>query len=156
MSSRAQRCLNGLTLGYLKGTAVRDHPMVSSLALCPDNAKQDPAAYGVEFGVVFVAKGSRAAHIQEGPDCLDPYDSDLEGERHFWLVVSSRRYRLMRIEHARVRLAICLVLRTNVLLYVPGTRVRYKFGTVRVRCVYAQGTQWSNIIICRFYTSSLV
>ena len=66
---------------------MRGHPMVWSLALCPDNAKQDPAVYGAEFGVVLLAKGSRAAHIQEGPVCLGPYDSGLEGERHFWLVV---------------------------------------------------------------------
>ena len=39
-SSRAQR--------YLKGTIVRGHPMVWSLALCPDDAKQDPVVYGTE------------------------------------------------------------------------------------------------------------
>ena len=38
-SSRSQRCLNALTPGYLKGTVVRVHPMVWSLALCPDYAK---------------------------------------------------------------------------------------------------------------------
>ena len=30
--------------------------MVWSLALYPDNAKQDPVVYGAEFGVVFLAK----------------------------------------------------------------------------------------------------
>ena len=39
--SRAQRCLTALAPGYLEGTVVRGHPMVWSLALCPDNVKQD-------------------------------------------------------------------------------------------------------------------
>ena len=37
--------------------------MVWSLALCPDNAKQDPVVYGAKLGVVFLAKGSRTASI---------------------------------------------------------------------------------------------
>ena len=37
--------------------------MVCSLALCPDDAKQDPVVYGAEFGVVFLAKGPRTAPI---------------------------------------------------------------------------------------------
>ena len=40
-SSRSKRRLNALKPGYLKGTAVRSHPMVWSLALCPDDTKQD-------------------------------------------------------------------------------------------------------------------
>ena len=44
--------------------------MVWSLALCPDDAKQDSVVYGAEFGVVFLAKGPRTASIQEGLDCL--------------------------------------------------------------------------------------
>ena len=52
--------------------------MVWSLALCPDDAKQDPVVYGAEFGVVFLA---------EDLDCLDLYHSGLEGERYFRLVV---------------------------------------------------------------------
>ena len=39
--------------------------MVWFLALCPDDAKQDPVVYGAEFGVVFLAKGPRTASIQE-------------------------------------------------------------------------------------------
>ena len=35
-SSRVQRCLNAITLGYLKGTDIRGHPMIWPLALCPD------------------------------------------------------------------------------------------------------------------------
>ena len=62
--------MNAVTPGYLKGTVVRGHPMVWSLALCPDDAKQDPVVYGAEFGVVFLAKGPRTASIQEGLDCL--------------------------------------------------------------------------------------
>ena len=50
-SSRAQRCLNALAPGYLKGTVVRGHPVVWSLALRSDDAKQDPVVYGTKFGV---------------------------------------------------------------------------------------------------------
>ena len=38
--------------------------MVWSLALCPDDTKQDSMVYGAEFGVVFLAKGPRSAFIQ--------------------------------------------------------------------------------------------
>ena len=86
-SSRSQRHLNALTPGYLKGTVVRSHPMVLSLALCPDDTKQDSVVYGAEFGVVFLAKGPRTASIQEGLDCLRLNHSGLEGERDFRLVV---------------------------------------------------------------------
>ena len=52
-SSRAQRCLNALAPGNLKGTVVRGHPVVWSLALrSDDDAKQDPVVYGTKFGVV--------------------------------------------------------------------------------------------------------
>ena len=50
--ARAQRCLNALAPGYLKGTVVRGHPVVWSLALRSDDAKQDPVVYGTKFGVV--------------------------------------------------------------------------------------------------------
>ena len=74
--SRSQRRLNALTPGYLKGTAVRSHPMIWSLALCPDYTKQDTVVYGAEFGVVFLAKGPRTASIKEGLDCLRLNHSD--------------------------------------------------------------------------------
>ena len=61
--------------------------MVWSLALCPDDAKQDPVEYGAEFVVVFLAEGPRTACIQEGLDCLGLYHSDVEGEQYFRLVV---------------------------------------------------------------------
>ena len=61
--------------------------MVWSLALCPDDAKQDPVVYGAEFGVVLLAEGLRTVSIQEGPDCLGLYHSGLEGKRYFHLVV---------------------------------------------------------------------
>ena len=54
-SSRALRCLNALAPGYLKGTVVRGHPVVWSLALRCDDAKQDPVVYGSKFGVMFLA-----------------------------------------------------------------------------------------------------
>ena len=38
--------------------------MVWSLALCPDDAKQEPVVYSLEFGVVFLAEGPRTASIQ--------------------------------------------------------------------------------------------
>ena len=50
--------------------------MVWSLALCPDDAKQDPVVvYGAEFGVAFLAEGPLTASIQEGLDCLGVYNS---------------------------------------------------------------------------------
>ena len=52
--------------------------MVWSLALCLDDAKQDPVAYGADLGVVLPAEGPRTASIQEGLDCLGLYHSDLE------------------------------------------------------------------------------
>ena len=61
--------------------------MIWSLALRPDDAKQDPVVYRAEFCVVFLAEGPRPAYIQEGLDCLDLYHSGLEGERDFRLVV---------------------------------------------------------------------
>ena len=61
--------------------------MVWSLALCPVDVKQDPVGHGEEFGVVFLAKGSRTASVQEGLDYLGLYHSGLEGERYFRLVV---------------------------------------------------------------------
>ena len=61
--------------------------MVWSLALCPDDTKQDSVVYGAEFSVVFPAKGPRTASIQEGLDCLRLNHSGLEGERDFRLVV---------------------------------------------------------------------
>ena len=36
--------------------------MVWSLALRPDDAKQDPVVYGTKFGVVFLAEGPRTAY----------------------------------------------------------------------------------------------
>ena len=61
--------------------------MAWPLALCPDDAKQDPVVYGAEFGVVFLAKGPRTASIQEDLDWLGLYYSGLEGQRDFRLVV---------------------------------------------------------------------
>ena len=61
--------------------------MVWSLALRPDDAKQDPVANGAEFGVVFLVEGPRTASIQEGLDCLGLYHSGLEVERYILLVV---------------------------------------------------------------------
>ena len=58
MSSCAQRFLDALTPGYLEGTVVRSHSMLWSLALCPDDTKQDPVVYGAEFGLVFLGEGS--------------------------------------------------------------------------------------------------
>ena len=47
--------------------------MVWSLALRPDDAKQDPVVYGTKFGVVFLAEGPRTASIQKGFDCFGIY-----------------------------------------------------------------------------------
>ena len=61
--------------------------MVWSLALCPNDVKQDSVVYDVEFGVVFLAEGPRTASIREGLDCLDLHHSGLEGERYFRLII---------------------------------------------------------------------
>ena len=61
--------------------------MTWSLALRPDNAKQDPMIYGALFGEVFLAEGRRTASIREGVDCLGLYHPGLEGERCFRLVI---------------------------------------------------------------------
>ena len=53
--------------------------MVWSLALCPDDAKQDPVMYGAEFGVVFLVEGPRIVSIQEGLDRLSLHHPGLEG-----------------------------------------------------------------------------
>ena len=64
--------------------------MVWSLALCPDDTKQDSMVCGAEFDVVFLTKGPRTASIQKGFDCLPLNHSGLEGERDFRLVVQFR------------------------------------------------------------------
>ena len=61
--------------------------MVWSLALCPDDSKQDSVVYGAELGVVFLAKGRRTESIQEGLDCPRLNHLGLEGDRDFRLVV---------------------------------------------------------------------
>ena len=61
--------------------------MVWSLALCLDDAKQDPVVYGAEFGVVFLAESPRTASIQDGLDCLGLYHSGLEEKRYFRLAI---------------------------------------------------------------------
>ena len=52
--------------------------MVWALALCPDDAKQDPMVYSAEFGVVFVVKGLRTTSKQDGLHGLGLYHSGLE------------------------------------------------------------------------------
>ena len=61
--------------------------MIWSLALRPDDAKQDPVVYHAEFGVVFLAEGPRTVSIQEGLNYLGFYHSVLEGERDLRLVL---------------------------------------------------------------------
>ena len=61
--------------------------MVRSLALRPDDAKQDPVVYGTKFGVVFLAEGPRTASIQKGFDSFGLYHPGLERERDFRMAV---------------------------------------------------------------------
>ena len=61
--------------------------MVWSLALRLDDVKRNPVVYRAEFGVVFLAEGSRTASLQEGLDCLGLYHSGFGGEHDFRLVV---------------------------------------------------------------------
>ena len=57
---------------------------VRSLALCPDDTKQDPVVYGSEFGgVLFLAKGPRIASASIAPAFT--IHSGLEGGRDFRL-----------------------------------------------------------------------
>ena len=58
-SSRTQHCLNPLAPGYLDGTVVRGHPMIWSLALCPDGVQ-----YGVWSSQVFLAKSPTTTSVQ--------------------------------------------------------------------------------------------
>ena len=60
--------------------------MILSLALCPDDTKQDSVVYSAEFDVVFLVEGPRAASIQEGLDCLGLYYWGLNVEHYFQLV----------------------------------------------------------------------
>ena len=65
--------------------------MVWSLALCPDDTKQDSLVYCAGFGVVvFLAKGPRTASMLDGLDCLGFYQSGFERERRFQLVIELR------------------------------------------------------------------
>ena len=80
--------------------------MVWSLALRPDDAKQDPVVYGAEFGVVLLAEGPRTASIRRASIASVFTIRILRESATFGWSYSSRRYRLMRIQHARVRLAI--------------------------------------------------
>ena len=52
--------------------------MVWSLALRPDDAKQDPVVYDTKSGVVFLAEGPRIASIEKGFDCFGLYHPGLE------------------------------------------------------------------------------
>ena len=61
--------------------------MVWSLALRPDDTKQDPVVYGTNFGVVFLAEGPRTVSIQKSFDCFGLYYPGLERERDFRLAV---------------------------------------------------------------------
>ena len=47
--SRTQRCFDARTSNHLEGTVVRGHPMVWSLALCPEKCKARPG--GIRCGV---------------------------------------------------------------------------------------------------------
>ena len=66
-SSRSQRRLNALTSGYLKGTVVRSHPMVWSLALSPDDTKQDSVVYGARVWRSVPGEGSTYCIHTRGP-----------------------------------------------------------------------------------------
>ena len=55
--------------------------MIWSLALRPDDAKQDPVVYGTKVVVVILAEGPRTASIQKGFNCFGFYCPGLERER---------------------------------------------------------------------------
>ena len=78
--------------------------MVWCLTLCPNYTKQDPVVYGAEFSVVLVTKGPRPASVKEGFGFLTLIRIVRESVIFGWWQ-SSRRYRLMRIQHGRIHLA---------------------------------------------------
>ena len=49
--------------GLSRGCGCKGHSLVWAPAVYPNDAKQDPVVYGAECGVVFLAKGPRAASI---------------------------------------------------------------------------------------------
>ena len=62
--------------------------MVWSLALCPDDTKQDPVVYGAEFSVVFLAKGPQTTFILKRASVVSGiFIRGLEKVRAFRLVV---------------------------------------------------------------------
>ena len=52
-----------------------------SFVLCPNYAKKNPVVYGVEFGVVLLAKDPPSASLQKGFACLGLNHLGLEKER---------------------------------------------------------------------------
>ena len=78
------------------------------LRCTPMMRSEDLVVYGAKFGVVSLAKGPRIASIQEGLDCLGllPFIRVLRESATLGWLWSFCRYRLMRIQNARVRLAI--------------------------------------------------
>ena len=61
--------------------------MVWSVALCLDDAKQDPVVYGAECVEVFLSEGPCTVSIQGCLVWLGFYHSGIGGERYFRLVV---------------------------------------------------------------------
>ena len=65
---------------YLEATIVRSHPMIWSLALCPDDAEQGQVVYGAEFGeVMFLAKGVRILHPYSGASIASAFTTKTRG-----------------------------------------------------------------------------
>ena len=62
-SCHAQGCLSALTSSYIESMVAGNHSLFWSLALCLDDAQQDPVVYGAEFGVVFLVNGPRIASM---------------------------------------------------------------------------------------------
>ena len=102
----AQRCLSARTPVYFEGTVIRDYLIAWSLVLRHDDTKQTPVVYGAEFDVVLLAKDPRTGPLQK---------ASLASALTIWVLgkratsgwsYRSCRYRLMLIQHARVRLAI--------------------------------------------------
>ena len=112
--------------------------MVWSLALRPDDAKQDPVVYGTKFGVVFLAEGPRTAYIQKGFDCFALYHPVLEKERDFRLAVRTKMLLL--------KFFWCSCMAINV-------TVEYNGGLLPdiillTRCYYHRGTRLNTTKMC--------
>ena len=68
ITSHSSEVVDNLAASLFKYSIIVDVVFLAfsllDVALCPDDAKQDPVVYGTEFGVMFLAKGPPTSPIQ--------------------------------------------------------------------------------------------